>query len=70
MHWGIDQSSVFTNKLNGLMNGLMNGLEAEYTRTNQNLPSSLVLNHESFSLLSINNTTPFLYLPTSPSSIF
>jgi hypothetical protein len=42
MHLGIDQSSVLTNKLSGLMNGL----EAEYTGTNQNHPSSLVLNHE------------------------
>jgi hypothetical protein len=48
----------------------MSGLEAEYTGTNQNLPSSPVLNHESFHLLSINITAPFLYLPTSPSSIF
>jgi hypothetical protein len=41
---GIDQSSVLTNKLSRLMNGL----KAEYTRTYQNLPSSLILNHESF----------------------
>jgi hypothetical protein len=42
MHWGIDQSNVLTNKLSGLMNEL----EAEYTKTNQNPASSLVLNHE------------------------
>jgi hypothetical protein len=66
MHRGMDQSSVFTNKLKGLMNGL----EAEYTKTNQNLPSSLILNHELFPLLSINITTPLLYLHTSPLSIF
>jgi hypothetical protein len=42
MQRGIDQCSVLANKLSGLMNGL----EAEYTGTNQNLPSSFVRNHE------------------------